>query len=448
MTGVRETTGRAAWAALTFLAAAQFLVVLSTSIVNIALPQLREGLNLSASGLAWVVNAYVLVFGALLLPGGRIADLAGRRRVFLGGLALFTVAVAVAGLAGSGAVLIIARAVQGIAAALLAPAALGLVLATFPPGRERGRALGVWGAVSGAGGAAGVLLGGVLTQAFGWRGIFLATVPLGIVVLAGAARTVRSDRSEPGRRLDLPGTVALTAGLLLLTYGVGGVPAAGPTVALIAGAVLLAGFVAWPARAAEPLIPLRVVRIRAVAGANLTMLLLGAVWIGLFYVLPLYQQQVLHYSPLRAGLTQLPMAIMIMLSSSVTPGLARRFGPRVTLLGGFALLGAGLLWLSRTPADAGLFLDLIAPTLLIGLGLGTAFVQLTGLSASGVEPADSGLAGGLINATRQVGGAVGLAALTVLGGYGPPFVVMAALSAAALLVSVAVIRQHPEDRLR
>ncbi|MGK5684023.1 DHA2 family efflux MFS transporter permease subunit [Actinoplanes sp. URMC 104] len=446
MTDVRESTGRSAWTALTFLAAAQFLVVLSTSIVNIALPQVRDGLHLSASGLSWVVNAYVLIFGALLLPGGRIADLAGRRRLFLGGLALFTVAVAVAGLAGSGALLIVARAVQGIGAALLAPAALGLVLATFPPGRERGRALGVWGAVSGAGGAAGVLLGGVLTQAFGWRGIFLATVPLGVAVLVGAALTVRPDRPEPGHRLDLPGTVSLTAGLLLLTYGVGGVPAAGPTVALIGGVVLLAVFVAWQARAADPLIPLRVARIRAVAGANLTMLLLGAVWIGLFYVLPLYQQQVLHYSPLKAGLTQLPMAIMIMVSSWVTPWLGARFGARVTLTGGFGALAGGLLWISRTPADADLLLDLIAPTLLVGLGLGIAFVQLTGLSASGVAPADSGLAGGLINATRQIGGAVGLAVLTVLGGYGRPFVAMAALGAVALVVSVAVIRQRIPER--
>ncbi|GAA2592110.1 DHA2 family efflux MFS transporter permease subunit [Winogradskya consettensis] len=446
MTDVRVATGRKAWTALGFLAAAQFLVVLSTSIVNIALPQLRDGLHLSPSGLAWVVNAYVLVFGALLLPGGRIADLAGRRRVFLGGLTLFIVAVTVAGVANSGVLLIIARAVQGIAAALVAPAALALVLAAFPPGRERGRALGIWGAVSGAGGAAGVLLGGVLTQLWGWRGIFLATVPLGLAVLLGAARAVRPDKPEPGRRLDVPGTVLLTAGLLSFTYGAGGLPNSGPVVALLGGAVLLAAFVWWQTRATQPLISPTLIKIRDVAVANLTMLLLGAIWIGLFYLLPLYQQQVLHYSPLHAGLTQLPLAVMIMISSSVAPRIALRAGATSTLIGGFAVLAAGLLWLSRTPADADLLLDLVAPTILVGLGLGAVFVQLTGLSANGVPAADSGTAGGLINATRQIGGALGLAALTTLNGYTLPFVIMAALSVIALLV-IAASRRHPHERL-
>ncbi|MFG1928648.1 MFS transporter [Cryptosporangium sp. NPDC048952] len=438
-----------AWAVLAILSTAQFLVVLSTSIVNIALPAVRDGIGLSGTALSWVVNAYVLAFGALLLPGGRIADLAGRRRIFLTGVGVFTAAVVAAGLAPNAAVLISARAVQGLAAALIAPAALALTLGAFPPGRGRGVALGVWGAVSGAGGAAGVLLGGVLTQWWGWRSIFLASAPLAIVVLVGALLMVAADRPKPGRRLDVIGTITLTAGLLSLTYSLTTLRTGGGTVLpLIAGLLLLGAFVARQRTATDPLVPPRVLGIRTVAGANASMLVLGAIWIGLFYFLPLYQQQVLHYSPLAAGVSQLPLALMVMTGSAGAPWLAARLGHRTPLIGGLLLLAAGLFWLARTPQHAAALPDVIAPTLLIGAGLGTAFVGLTTLSTAGVPAAETGVASGLINATRQVGGALGLALLIAVSGpasgYGHAFVTAGVLSVIA--AGLGALVQRPPAR--
>jgi EmrB/QacA subfamily drug resistance transporter len=412
----RATTG---WIPLAVLATAQFLVVLSTSIVNVALPQIRAGLDLSDTGQAWTVNAYVLVFGALLLPGGRAGDVYGLRRVFLLGIGLFALSSLGAALAPTATVLIACRAVQGIGAALLAPTALALVLTLYPDRERRGTALGVWGAVSGAGGAAGVLLSGLLTSLYGWRAVFVVMVPLALAVLVATRLLVGADRPRGGS-LDAPGAVTVTAGLVALTYGL-----SGPWPLAVIGLALLGLFVVLQRRAADPLLP---ARMSVVAVPNVLMALLGAVWLGLFYFLPLYQQRTLGYSPLEAGLTQLPLALMVTLSSWATG----KVSGRLVLPVGLLVLAAGLAWLSRTPADGSFPVDLLGPTLLIGIGLGVAFVRLTAMSATGVPAADNGLAGGLVNATRQIGGAIGLSFLTLLPSSGAAFLACAALT---LLIS-------------
>lgn len=418
----RTTTG---WTPLAVLAMAQFLVVLSTSIVNVALPQIRAGLDLSDTGQAWTVNAYVLVFGALLLPGGRAGDMYGLRRVFLLGISLFALSSLGAALAPNAIVLIICRALQGTGAALLAPTALALVLTLYPAGKRRGTALGVWGAVSGAGGAAGVLLSGVLTSLYGWRAVFVVMVPLALAVLVATWLLVGADRPRGGS-LDAPGAVTVTVGLVALTYGLSGFwPLA------VIGLALLGLFVVLQRRAADPLLP---GRMTVVAVPNVLMALLGAVWLGLFYFLPLYQQRTLGYTPLEAGLTQLPLALMITLASWVTG----RISGRSVLPAGLLILAAGLAWLSRTPADGSFLFDLLGPTLLIGIGLGVAFVRLTAMSAEGVPAADSGLAGGLVNATRQIGGAIGLSFLVLFPSYGGAFLACAAIT---LLISVLSLRK-------
>ncbi|MFG3304976.1 MFS transporter [Streptomyces wuyuanensis] len=416
------TTG---WMPLVALATAQFLVVLSASIVNVALPRIRAGLDLSDTGQAWTVNAYVLAFGALLLTGGRAGDVHGLRRVFLIGTGLFALASLGAALAPTAAVLIACRAVQGIGAALLAPTALALVLTLYPDGQRRGTALGVWGAVSGAGGAAGVLLSGLLTSLYGWRAVFLVMVPVAVAVLVAVRLLVGADRPR-GATLDAPGAVTVTAGLAALTYGL-----SGPWPLAVIGLLLLGLFAMSQRRTADPLLP---ARMRVVAVPNVLMALLGAVWLGLFYFLPLYQQRTLGYSPWEAGLTQLPLALVITLASWAT-------GPasgRHVLPAGLVVLAAGLAWLSRTPPDGSFLVDLLGPTLLIGAGLGVAFVRLTAMASAGLTAADSGLAGGLVNATRQIGGAVGLSFLTLLPSPGAAFLACAALT---LLVSALATRK-------
>ncbi|MEV0439454.1 MFS transporter [Streptomyces spectabilis] len=423
-----QRTTTIGWMPLAVLATAQFLVVLSTSIVNVALPQIRAGLDLSDTGQAWTANAYVLVFGALLLPGGRAGDVHGLRRVFLLGIGLFALASLSAALAPTAAVLIAARAVQGTGAALLAPTALALVLTLYPDRERRGTALGVWGAVSGAGGAAGVLLSGLLTSLYGWRAVFVVMVPLALAVLVATRLVVEADRPRGGS-LDAPGAVTLTAGLVALTYGLSG---RWPLAVL--GLALLGLFAVVQRRAAEPLLP---PRMRAVAAPNVLMALLGAVWLGLFYFLPLYQQRALDYSPLEAGLTQLPLALMITLSSWATG----RLSGRAVLPAGLLALTAGLAWLARTPADGTFLVDLLGPALLVGSGLGVVFVRLTALASTGVAAADNGLAGGLVNATRQIGGAVGLSFLTLLPSFGAAFLACAALTLLLCALSVLPTRK-------
>ncbi len=330
-------------AILAALAAAQFAVTLSTSIVNVALPAVRDGVGLSDAGMSWVVNAYGLAFGALLLLGGRAADLLGRRRVLAAGLALFAVSAVAAGLASAPWMLVTARTAQGVGAAAIAPAALSLVMRLHPPGPARAKALGVWGAVSGAGGAAGVLLGGILTEGPGWRWVFHASGIGAALVLAATVNLVPADPQElgdgPRPRLDVAGSLTVTAGLVSLVYGLTAAGRSGWTDRLVlasfaAAAVLLALFVLVERRRAAPLLPSRLLTRGAVGPANLLMALLGAVWVGLFFFLPLYQQQVIGAGPLEAGLSQLPLAAANMLGSGLAPVLTRRIGPHRTLLAG------------------------------------------------------------------------------------------------------------------
>ncbi|MEV6524473.1 MFS transporter [Longispora sp. NPDC051575] len=429
--------------ALAALATAQFLVVLSVSSVNVALPELRAGLGLDATALSWVVTAYVLGFGAPLLAAGRLADLYGRRRLFALGLAGFAVASLAAGLAEGPTHLLAARAAQGLGAALLAPAALALALGLFPPGGG-GRALGVWGAASGAGGAAGVLLGGLLTGPFGWQSIFLVTAGLAVPPLVAAFRLLPADRralalpadrpgtgqptgdprtaARPGtdragdrRALDWPGAVAVTAGLVAVTYALsaGGTRGWGSPVVLgsaVVGLVALAWFVRRQRSGPAPLVPPRLLATGSTTPANVAMTLLGAVWVGLFYFLPLYQQQVLGQTPLTAALGQLPLAAMIVVGSTAAP----RLPARAAVTGALAAIALGLAWLSRAPVAGTFVADLLGPTLLLGAGIGVAFTGLTGLATRDASPADAATAGGLVNTTRQVGGALGLALMTTI----------------------------------
>ncbi|MFI5975439.1 MFS transporter [Streptomyces sp. NPDC051452] len=459
----RSATGPGA--ALAALAAAQFTVMLATSIVNVALPQIRSGLGLSDSGTTWVVNAYGLAFGALLLAGGRLADLSGRREVLLAGVALFGAASVAAGLADSPAVLIAARAAQGIGAAAIAPAALALVMDLFPPGPGRGKALGVWGAVSGAGGAAGVLLGGILTQAWGWPWIFYAVGTGAFVVLAAAAAFVPRQSSGTGTgESDLLGTAAVSLALTALVWGLTTARGSGWTDRAVLGslglaAALVLAFVLIELRHPHPLLPLRLFRTGRVTTGNVLMALLGSVWIALFFFLPLYQQQVLGSSPLMTGLGQLPLAASNMLGSTLAPRVARRIGATATVCAALLSEAAGLLWLSGVSAHGSYAVDVLGPSVLVGLGLSIAFVQLTALSVEGVAREDAGLAGGLVNTSRQVGGAIGLAVLATLAGsvtsrasvqqtppealtegYRVAFGVCAAVLAATALLSVLLIR--------
>ncbi|WP_329105997.1 MFS transporter [Streptomyces sp. NBC_01439] len=408
-------------AALAALAAAQFTVMLATSIVNVALPQIRSGAGLSDGGTTWVVNAYGLAFGALLLAGGRAGDLLGRRRVLLAGLAVFAGASLAAGLAQSAGLLIAARAVQGVGAAAVAPAALALAMNLFPPGPGRGRALGVWGAVSGAGGAGGVLLGGVLTQAWGWPWIFHSVALGAAAVLVAVATLVPRAADRGSGRFDLLGTATVTLALTCLVWALTTARAAGWTdagvlAALLGAFVLLVLFALVERRRPDALIPPRLFSTGRVAAGNLLMALLGSVWIALFFFLPLYQQQVLGMSPLATGAGQLPLTVANMLGAVLAPRISGRIGATATVTAALLTEAAGLLWLSWMRADGSYLVDVFGPSVLIGLGLSIAFVQLTALAVDGVPRQDAGLAGGLVNTTRQVGGAIGLAALATLAG--------------------------------
>ncbi|MET8625864.1 MFS transporter [Kitasatospora sp. NPDC004669] len=451
-------------AVLSVLAAAQFTVMLATSIVNVALPQIRAGVGLSDSGTTWVVNAYGLAFGALLLAGGRAGDLLGRRRVLIAGLALFAAASLAAGLAASSVVLITARVVQGLGAAAIAPAALALAMDLFPPGSGRGRALGVWGAVSGAGGAGGVLLGGGLTQAWGWPWVFHSVALAAALVLVAVAALVPRTAGRKAGRFDLVGTATVTLALTCLVWGLTTARGAGWTDggvlgALGAAATLLAAFAVIELRRPNALVPPRLFTTGRVAVGNLLMALLGSVWIALFFFLPLYQQQVLGSSPLATGAGQLPLAAANMLGSALAPRVSRRIGAAATVTTALLAEAAGLLWLSRISADGSYLTDVAGPSVLVGLGLSIAFVQLTAFAVDGVPPQDAGLAGGLVNTTRQVGGAIGLAALATLAGsvtahasthephlealtagYRAAFTVSAAVLAATALLAVILTR--------
>ena len=411
---------RKRWIGLALLCVAQFVVVLDASIVNVALPTIGADLAFSQDDLSWVVNAYVLTFGGFLLLGGRIADLLGRRRVFMGGLVLFAAASLVGGLAESSGMLIAARAVQGLGAAILSPAALSIVTTTFRDGAERNKALGAWGAVAGSGGAAGVLLGGVLTEYAGWEWVLWVNVPIGIAAAWLAPRLLAESHAESeSRSFDVAGAVSVTAGLALLVYALVDAPDAGwgstQTIVLLAAAVALLGaFVAIETRAESPLVPFSIFRLRTLTGANVVGLLTGASLFSMFFFISLYMQNVLDYSAIKAGLSYLPLAITIILAAGIASQLVTKVGFKAVMAAGMLFIAAGLAWFSQISVDGTFISDVLGPSLLAAVGLGFAFVPVTIAAVSGVEPRQAGLASGLINTSQQVGGALGLAVLATV----------------------------------
>jgi EmrB/QacA subfamily drug resistance transporter len=407
--------------ALALLAMTQFVIIIDASIVNVALPSIGSALRFSQADLSWVVNAYTLTFGGFLLLGGRLADLMGRRRMFMLGLVVFSFASLAGGFAQSEPWLIAARAVQGLGAAIVSPAALSIITTTFAEGAERNRALGVWGAVAGAGGAAGVLLGGILTSGLSWRWVLFVNVPIGVICAFLAPRLLRESRAEvETRSFDVPGAVTVTAGLALLVYALVDAVNVGwgstATLAKIAGAaVLLIAFVAIELRQRSPLMPFSIFRLRTLRGADTVALLIGMSLFSMFFFISLYMQQVLHYSALRAGLSYLPLAFAIILSAGVASVAVTRFGFKPVLLSGLLFVAGGLFWFSRVHAPGGTFAgDVLGPSLLAGIGLGLSFVPVTIAAVTGTRPHEAGLASGLVNTAQQVGGALGLAILATV----------------------------------
>jgi EmrB/QacA subfamily drug resistance transporter len=406
------------WLALALLCVAQFVVVLDASIVNVALPTIGNSLEISQDNIAWVVNAYVLTFGGFLLLGGRLADLLGRRRVFISGLVLFALASLAGGFAQSEGVLVAARAVQGLGAALLSPAALSIVTTTFSDGAERNKALGVWGAVAGSGGAAGVLLGGVLTEYLGWEWVLWVNVPIGIAAALLAPRLIRESLSDSAtRHFDLAGAVSVTAGLSILVYGLVEAPDAGwgsgQTIGLLAlAAGLIGAFVAIELRSAAPLVPFGIFRKRTLTGANVVGILTGASLFSMFFFISLYMQNVLGYSAIKAGVSYLPLAGGIIIAAGLASQLVTRVGFKPVLAFGMVLVSGALVWFSQISANGSYVADILGPSLMVAVGLGLVFVPQTIAAVAGVEPREAGLASGLINTSQQVGGALGLAVLS------------------------------------
>ena len=381
------------WTALILLCVAEFVVVLDASIVNVALPSIGKGLHFSNQNLPWVVNAYLIAFGGFLLLGGRAADLLGRRRVFMGGLIVVAVASLLAGFATSQGELIAARAAQGLGAAILSPAALSIVTNLFRDGAERNKALGAWGAVAGSAGAVGVLLGGVLTSGLGWNWVLWVNVPVTLIALALTPGLIPESRSESDtRHFDAAGAVTITAGLSLLAYAMLDASGAGwgstKIVGLLATAVaLIAVFIAIELRSRSPLVPFRIFRLRTLTGANVVGILLGASLFSMFYFISLYMQQVLHYSPIHAGLSYLPLAVTIVIAAGFGGQLVTRFGFKPILAAGMLFTAGGLVYFSRIATGGSFLADILGPSLLAAIGLGFSFVTSTIAAVSGSKDA-------------------------------------------------------------
>jgi EmrB/QacA subfamily drug resistance transporter len=402
------------WKALALVCAAFFMTVLDVSIVNVALPSIGDALDFSRDSLQWVITAYAITFGGFLLLGGRAADLLGRRKVFLVGVAVFTIASFLCGLAWSENVLIGARALQGLGAAIISPAALSIITTTFDEGAERNKALGIWGAIGGSGAAVGVLAGGVLTKYLGWEWIFFVNVPVGVAALVLCTRFVRESRSDRHTTPDWAGAVTVTGGLALLVYAVSKAPehgwTSGWTIArLAAAAALLVAFLVIEARVRHPLMPFDIFRVRTVAGANIAGLLLGAVVFANFFVLTLYVQNVLGWSALKTGLTFVATAGTAVLWAGLAQALVTKIGPKPVMAAGFIAMAAGMLWYTQIPVDASYWSDLLPGYLLVGFALPFSFIPVSIAALAGVESHEAGLASGLINTAQQIGGAVGVA---------------------------------------
>src|SRR5436309_3913007 len=408
------------WTALILLCAAQFVVVLDASIVNVALPSIGTGLNCSEQNLPWVVKAYVIAFGGSLLLGGRAADLLGRRRVFMVGLGVVAVASLAAGFAANQGQLLAARAAQGLGAAIISPSALSIVTTLFQDGAERNKALGAWGAVAGSADAAGVLLGGILTDGLGWQWVLWVNVPVAAIALAFTPGLIPESRSESAtRHFDAAGAVSITAGLSLLAYAFLDASTAGwgstKIISLLAGSVALIGiFVAIELRSKAPLVPFRIFRLRTLTGANVVGVLLGASLFSMFFFISLYMQQVLGYSAIHAGLSYLPLAVTIIIAAGLGGQLVTRFGFKPILAAGLLFVAGGLAWFSGVSVGGGFVTDILGPSVLAAIGLGFGFVTSTIAAVSGVKEREQGLASGLINTSQQIGGALGLAVLSTI----------------------------------
>jgi EmrB/QacA subfamily drug resistance transporter len=464
---------RRRWIALAVIVAAQFMVVLDVAIVNVALPTIKTDLNFSQESLQWVVTAYSILFGGVLLLGGRMADLIGRRRLFMAGLAVFTAASLLDGLAWSEGSLIAFRAVQGLGAALVSPAALSILMTTFAEGRERNLALGIWGAVSGSGGAAGVLLGGALTSALSWSWVFFINVPVGVLVVALAPRLLDESRADLAHRhFDVPGAASITGGLMLLVYAMTRAVQHGwgstETIVLLAvSGALIVGFVFIELRSKAPLLPMRIFRLRTLTGSNIAGLLMGAAIFSQFFLLTLYMQQVLHYSAIQTGVAYIALTLTIIVFANVAQVVALKIGLRIPLVGGLLLSAGGLVLYAQLPVDGHYFWDLFPAFLMSGLGMAFAFIPMTIGALAGVRHADAGVASGLINTSQQIGGAIGTAAVTTIAatatanfvsahvgaaatggpalthGFSVAFYVLAAIAAAGAVISAILVEPHP-----
>jgi EmrB/QacA subfamily drug resistance transporter len=412
-------TDRRKWLALGLLSVVQFMVVLDIAIVNVALPSIQADLGFSQENLQWVISAYALVFGGFLLLGGRAADLLGRRRVFLAGVVVFTLASLFSGLAWSESSLIAARAVQGLGAAIITPAALSILSTTFSEGRERNIALGVWGAVGGFGAAAGVLLGGILTDALSWEWIFFVNVPVGVLAFVLAPVLLDESRDARVKRFDAVGAMLVTGGLSSLVYAITQAGQdgwlAGRTIGFFtASLVMLVGFVGWELRHPEPLMRFGILRTRTVAGANVAGFILGTALFSMFLMLTLYMQQVLGYSAMKTGVAYLAVAGTAILWSAVAAQLVTRIGVKPVLVAGMSFLTAGLVYFTQVSVGGSYLTDLLPGFLVIGVGIGFSFVPISIAALAGVQPAEAGLASGLINTSQQIGGALGIAALSTI----------------------------------
>src|ERR671937_2121431 len=467
------TKDRRRWLALAVIVAAQFMVVLDVAIVNVALPSIRTDLHFSQESLQWVITAYSIFFGGVLLLGGRLADLLGRRRLFMAGLALFTASSLLDGLAWSEGSLITFRSLQGLGAALLSPAALSILTTTFREGRERNLALGIWGAASGSGGAAGVLLGGALTSGLSWSWIFFINVPVGALVIGLTPWLLRESRADLNHRhFDFAGATSITAGLMLLVYAMTRATQHGwgtaETIGLLVGsAALIAAFFVIEFRSKAPLLPLRIFRLRTLSAANASGLLMGGAIFSQFFLLTLYMQQVLHYSPIKTGAAYIGLTLTIISFSAVAQALVTRIGVRCVLPAGLALSTVALVLFARLPVHGSYFADLFPAFMISGLGLALAFVPMSIGALTGVRQADAGIASGLINTNQQIGGAIGVALATTIAttftsryvdvhagasafsgaalthGFQIAFYVLAAVAALGALAAALMLESHP-----
>jgi EmrB/QacA subfamily drug resistance transporter len=469
----RPASGINTNAVLALVAVAQFMVVLDASIVNVALPTIKDDVGFSEQNLSWVLNAYTLIFGGFLLLGGRAADRLGRRRLFMAGIALFSTASLICGLSQSEGMLLVARGLQGLGGAMVSPAALSIILTTFAEGKERNRALAVWGAIAGAGGAVGLLLGGLIVELLNWRWVFFVNVPIGAVVLALAPRIVPESRSERVSEggYDIEGAVAITLGTMALVFTLIKANSWGWTsgrtlVGFAIAAVLIAAFTQIERRHRDPLVPLRIFSNRSLAAADATFLLVAAGLFGLFFFCTLYIQQVLGYSALKTGVAYLPLSLTLIASSGLASRLVDRFTPKPVLSVGLSIATVGVRLFTRIDGNGDYASHVLPAMIVLAAGMGMSFVPITIAATNGVASGDSGLASGLLNTTQQVGGSLGLAVLSAVAtsrtssalqggsalplalthGFKGAFMVAAVLCAVGVIVAIALLPGRPRER--